>query len=232
MTQLKILENCVKHHTLTLNNSKLGDFVDLIYPIELEIKNTTDADRSASYLDLNLQIDSQSRLRTNFYDKRFNFPIVNFPFICSNIQQNLHMKNIYLSSDPKFQTFGSYQDVLERGLLLTKKLLNQWFILVKLKSYGRHHNLVNRYGLCVTNAHGYVEHFPGLSSLMTYHWVYNQSNTTGALVEQELFVLPEHLHSPQVVTEVRAARSLVFCVVFCRSLFGLCVVCPSSIYGF
>jgi hypothetical protein len=37
---------------LSLNNSRLGDFVDRIYPIELEIKNTTYTDRFASYLDL------------------------------------------------------------------------------------------------------------------------------------------------------------------------------------
>jgi hypothetical protein len=36
---------------LSLNNSRFGDFVDRIYPIEFEIKNTTDTDRSASYLD-------------------------------------------------------------------------------------------------------------------------------------------------------------------------------------
>jgi hypothetical protein len=29
-----------------LNNSRLGDFVDHIYPIEFEKKNTTDTDRS------------------------------------------------------------------------------------------------------------------------------------------------------------------------------------------
>jgi hypothetical protein len=39
---------------LSLNNSRFGDFVDRIYPIELEIKNTIDTDRSASYLDLHL----------------------------------------------------------------------------------------------------------------------------------------------------------------------------------
>ena len=33
--------------------SKLGIFVDRIYPIELEIKDTTDTDRSASYLYFN-----------------------------------------------------------------------------------------------------------------------------------------------------------------------------------
>jgi hypothetical protein len=37
---------------LPLNNSKFGDFVDHISPIELEIKDTTDTDRFASYLDL------------------------------------------------------------------------------------------------------------------------------------------------------------------------------------
>jgi hypothetical protein len=32
---------------LSLNNSRFGDFVDRIYPIELEIKDTTDTGRSA-----------------------------------------------------------------------------------------------------------------------------------------------------------------------------------------
>jgi hypothetical protein len=36
---------------LSLNISRFGDFVDCIYPIELEIRDTTDTDRSASYLD-------------------------------------------------------------------------------------------------------------------------------------------------------------------------------------
>jgi hypothetical protein len=36
-----------------------GDFVDRIYPIELEIKDSTYTDRSASYLDLHLEIDSE-----------------------------------------------------------------------------------------------------------------------------------------------------------------------------
>ena len=41
-----------------------GDFVYRIYPIELEIKDTTDTDRSAAYLDLHLEIDSEGWLRT------------------------------------------------------------------------------------------------------------------------------------------------------------------------
>ena len=54
----------------SLNNSRFSDFVDRIYPIELEIKDTTDTDRSASYLDIHLEVDSEGRLRTKYYDKR------------------------------------------------------------------------------------------------------------------------------------------------------------------
>ena len=43
---------------LLLNNSRFGDFVARIYPIELEIKDTTDTVRPASYLDIHLEIDS------------------------------------------------------------------------------------------------------------------------------------------------------------------------------
>ena len=53
----------------SLNNSKFRDFIDRIYPIELEIKDITDTDRSASYHDLHLEIDSEDRLRTNFTTK-------------------------------------------------------------------------------------------------------------------------------------------------------------------
>jgi hypothetical protein len=62
---------------LSLYNSRFDDFVHRIYPIELEIKDTTYTDRSASYLDLHLEIDSKGRLRTKLYDKRddFNFPL-------------------------------------------------------------------------------------------------------------------------------------------------------------
>ena len=58
-----------------------------MYPIQLEINDPTDTDRSTSYIDIHLEIDSEERLRTKLYDKRddFNFPIVNFPFICNNI---------------------------------------------------------------------------------------------------------------------------------------------------
>jgi hypothetical protein len=40
---------------LLLNDSRFGDFVDRIISHELEIRDTTNTDRSASYLDLHYQ---------------------------------------------------------------------------------------------------------------------------------------------------------------------------------
>ena len=46
---------------MSLNNARFGDFVDHIYLTELEIKDTADTDRSASFIDLHLEIDSEGR---------------------------------------------------------------------------------------------------------------------------------------------------------------------------
>jgi hypothetical protein len=40
-----------------------------------------------------------------------------------------------------------------------------------------------------------------------------------SLVEQELLTLPEHLSSSPVFSGIHVARSLVFYVMFCKSLF-------------
>jgi hypothetical protein len=50
--------------SISLNNYNLGDFVDRIYPIELEIKNTTDTAWSAPCLDLHLEIERECLLGT------------------------------------------------------------------------------------------------------------------------------------------------------------------------
>jgi hypothetical protein len=124
-----------------------------------------DTYRSASYLDLHIEIDSEGRLRTTLYDKRddFNFSIVDFPFICSNIP-TATAYGVYISQLIRYsRACGSYKNFLDRGLLLIRKLLNQGFLLVKLKSplrkfYGRHHDLVDRYGISVSQMTTYMFH--------------------------------------------------------------------------
>jgi hypothetical protein len=67
------------------------------------------------------------------------FPIVNFPFICSNIPA-APAYGVYISQMIRYsRACGSYQDFRDRGLLLTMKLLNQGFLsLTPLKTGGEH----------------------------------------------------------------------------------------------
>ena len=67
---------------LSLKNTKIAEYLEFIYPRELEIKETAETAASSSYLDCYLYIDN-GKLTTRLYDKRddFNFPIVNFPYI-------------------------------------------------------------------------------------------------------------------------------------------------------
>jgi hypothetical protein len=86
---------------------------------------TTDTDRSASYLDIHiyLKIDNEGRLRKKHYNKKdyFNFPIVSFPFICSNNPSESAI-GVFISQLIRYlRVCGSYQDFLDRGLLLTRK---------------------------------------------------------------------------------------------------------------
>ena len=71
---------------LSINNP-FENYLGHMYPAELEIKDTTESNTSASYLDLLLSIESDGQLRTSLYDKRddLNFHITNFPFLSSNI---------------------------------------------------------------------------------------------------------------------------------------------------
>ncbi|KAK3085993.1 hypothetical protein FSP39_011818 [Pinctada imbricata] len=64
---------------LSINNPKFADYLSSIYPSELEVKETTETNNSASYLDIMLSYDTDGHLNTSLYDKRddFNFNITN-----------------------------------------------------------------------------------------------------------------------------------------------------------
>jgi hypothetical protein len=79
------------------------------------------------------------------------FPLSTFHLYVATFQQY----GVYISQMIRYsRAYSFYHDFLDRGLLLTRKLLNQEFLLVKLKSslrkfYGRHYDLINRYdNLC------------------------------------------------------------------------------------
>jgi len=141
---------------LSLNN-KFSNFLHLIFSVELVVKDTTDSPNSASYLDLYLEHDINATLTTKLYDKRddFNFLIVNYPFLESNIP-SYPSYGVYMSQLIRYsRTCDSYQDYIHRSVLLTKKLLSRVFIETRListlkKFFSRYHHLTLPYRVSVT----------------------------------------------------------------------------------
>ena len=85
---------------LSINNPDFENYLGQMYPPELEIKDMTESNTSASYLDLLLSIGRDGQLHTSLYDKRddFNFHITNFPSLSSNIFARLW--RFYLKTYP------------------------------------------------------------------------------------------------------------------------------------
>ena len=141
---------------LSLKNIKFAEYLEFIYPCELEIKETTETAASSSYLDCYIYIDN-GKLTTRLYDKRddFNLPIVNFPFLSSNIP-SAPAYGVYVSQLIQPEPVQiTYQEFMEREKVLTTKLLSQGYQKTKLvatlkKFYGRHHDLVNPYNVAVS----------------------------------------------------------------------------------
>jgi hypothetical protein len=87
------------------------------------------------------------------------------------------------------------------------------------KYYGRHYDLVNRYGISMINDLGYSvcrNHNPLRFPFITYHWICNKCITTGASSGAGIaYPCSKYEYTP-VSSEVRVAQSLVFYEVFCR----------------
>jgi hypothetical protein len=114
---------------ISINNSRFAEFLPLIYPPELEVKETTYTASSASFLDLYLEFDDSGQFSTKFYDKRddFNFKIINFPNMCSNIPAS-PVYGVYISQLIRYARASSnYSDFLKRHLHLRNRLLDQGY---------------------------------------------------------------------------------------------------------
>ena len=72
---------------ISFNNKRFKVFISDIYPKELTISETTESTSIASYLYLLFIRDKSNNITTKLNDKRdaFDFYIVNFPFMSSNI---------------------------------------------------------------------------------------------------------------------------------------------------
>ena len=72
---------------IVFNKKKFLDYLKEIYPSQLTVEKANKSDHLANYLDLTFIIDSGAKSSTRLYDKRddFDFHIVNFPYLSSNI---------------------------------------------------------------------------------------------------------------------------------------------------
>ena len=140
---------------LSINNSRFAEFLPLIYPPELEVKETTDTASSASFLDLYLEFDDSGQISTKIYDKRddFNFKIINFPNnMCRNIPAS-PAYGVYISQLIHYARASSnYSDFLKRHLHLRNRLLDQGYKKIRLirslkKFIFRYQDLVEIYSV-------------------------------------------------------------------------------------
>ena len=123
-----------------------------MYPVELEIKDTTESNTSASYLDLLLSIWRDGKLHTSIYDKRddFNFHITHFPFQSSNIPTS-PAYGVFISQFIRYsRACSSNGCYILRATRLSNKLLGQGYVTERLKSslkkfYGRCGDLIEQY---------------------------------------------------------------------------------------
>ena len=115
----------------TTNTTKSASCLDLHIEIDNEglwARNFTT--KSASCLDLHIEIDNEGLWARNFTTKEIisNFPILPFPFICSTIPA-ASVYGVYISQLMWYPSAcGSYHGFLYRVLWLIRKILKQGFL--------------------------------------------------------------------------------------------------------
>ena len=139
---------------LCVNNDNFNKHINEIYPSELILKNTTTTPSETSYLDTTLNIgEGNGTVRISVYDKRedFNFKIVNFPYLDSNIPRN-PAYGVYISQLVRYARICSRKDdFIYRHRRLSLKLQQQGYKYQQLiksfhKFYRSHSDELKKFG--------------------------------------------------------------------------------------
>ena len=110
------------HEALSVNGVELRSILALNF-INLQTCFCTD------FLDLYLEFDLHSHLSTRIYDKwdDFNFEILNFPHLSSNIPTS-PAYGLYISQLIRYsRACSSYSDFVKCHQCLSRKLMNQGY---------------------------------------------------------------------------------------------------------
>ena len=145
---------CYRHidDLIVFNNKMFGDYVKEIYPSQLTVEKANTSDDLANYLDLTFIIESNNRHYTKLYDKRddFDFHIVNFPFLLSNIPSS-PLYDVYISQLIRYARCCLYYDDFGyHHKHLVDRLLSQGYEVKHLRNsfkkfYGRYPDLIGKY---------------------------------------------------------------------------------------
>ena len=134
---------------LTLNNNSFEEEIINIYPPELTLKKTTESNSTISYLDISISI-CNNKYVTEVYDKRenFNFKIVNYPYMCSNIPAK-PTYGVYVSQLIRISRIcDNYVSFVKRYRLLTEVWYNK--LSISFKKFSRRHSMLfNKYAVSV-----------------------------------------------------------------------------------
>ena len=136
---------------IVFNNKKFLDYLNKIYPSQLTVEKAKKSDHLADYLDLTFIIDSGDKLSTRLYDKLddFDFHIVNFPFLSSNVPSGPSY-GVYIWQLIRFARCCShYDDLRYRHKCLADRLLSQGYVALRpekpfKKFYGRYQDLIKK----------------------------------------------------------------------------------------
>ena len=121
---------------LPINYPVFENYLGQMYPAELEIKDTTESNTSASYLNLPLSIESNGQQYTSRYHKRddFNFHITNFPFLNSNILSSTAY-GVFISKLIWYaRACYSNECFILRAAPISSKLFGQRYVMERLNS--------------------------------------------------------------------------------------------------
>jgi hypothetical protein len=115
---------------LSINNSRFAEFLPLIYPPELEVKETQIQLRPQHFWtytsNLTTVVNSVLKFMIKLNDD-FNFKIINFPNMCCNIPAS-PAYGVYISQLIRnVRASSNYSDFLKRHLHLRNRLLDQGY---------------------------------------------------------------------------------------------------------
>ena len=132
---------------IVFNNKKFGGLCQRDLPSQLTVEKANTSDDLANYLDLTFIIEGNNRL---YKRDDFDFHIVNFPFLSSNIPSSPSYA-VYISQLIRYARCCSYYDDFGyRHKLLVDRFLSQGYEVKRLRNslkkfYGRYHDLIGKY---------------------------------------------------------------------------------------